>query len=44
MICPKPPLKSQSEVGSGVEIRLEFLTEDVHMSSLGNAVISSLRY
>lgn len=40
---PKPPLKSQSEVGSGVEIRLEFLTEDVHMSSLGNAVISSLR-
>lgn len=36
MEFPKPPLKTQREVGSGVEIRLNFLTEDVHMSPLGN--------
>lgn len=39
----QPSLESQSEAGSGVEIRQEFVTEDIYMFSPGNAAISHLR-
>lgn len=40
----KHPLKFQSEKGSGVEIRQEFVAEDIHMFSPENAAISNLKY